>query len=457
MQRSARSLSVLALAITSIAGGAGEAPAAAPWSEPQTIARSFSNLSFERVIFGTGGDGFVAGVGQVLPGDGRLGRVIAVPVENGKPGQPRVTTTPLNLGQIRVYGRDGFVASGEVLSTRSPQVVLTRGRFGRPPRRPQRLRGRSGWPHPLDLAVNQAGDAVAAVRWCQTQGCGRQTLELLRWRAGARLSRPLRIARGHRLGAGVALNTRGDVAIVWDRFRRRGRRDVFGQILTASGKMRPRQRLGVASMSPRYRIAMTDDRRVVAAWVAQQVEECFAHPGEIAVAQAGKGGRFGRTRRLATLAITGCGRYASDPAVQFARAPDGRVLIAWSGNEGARWVVRAGELGAKRVESVAIVSDRASDAVLADLAVGPRGEAIILLANGVGGGDPTGPTRLLAVTRGGTPRSSFSAPELVTDQAGIISSVAFDPATGRATVAYHGVDAQFFPITSVVTRDPIVP
>ena len=111
----------------------------------------------------------------------------------------------------------------------------------------------------------------------------------------------------------------------------------------------------------------------------------------------------------------------------FARGPDGRVLIAWSGNEGTRWVVRAGELGASAVSGAAVVSDRATDAVLADLAVGPGGEAIILLADGVGGEDPTGPTRLLAVTR--APAGAFGAPEVVTDEFDAGGTVAFDPAT----------------------------
>jgi hypothetical protein len=446
MHRCARALLVLAL--VSIAVGAAGAQAAAPWSEPQSISGGF-----ERIRFNTDGHGLLVGLAQVLPGDGHLGRVRAAPVEGGTPGQPLASTTPLNLGELRVYGRDGVVAGGELKPGVSSQAALVRGRLGRPLGRARSLRGRSRSSHLLDLAVNRAGEAVAAVRWCQTRGCGRQTLELFRWRAGApRLGRPLRIARGRRLGAGLAINARGDVAVVWDRATRtQGRRDVFGQILTASGKLRPRRRLGAASADPHYRIALTDDRRVVAAWVAQNVSECVAHAGEIAVAQAGKGGRFGRARRLTTLAVTGCGRYASEPGVQFARAPDGRVLIAWSGNEGGRWVVRAGELGAAGVENVAVVSDRATDCVLADLALGPRGEAVVLLADGIGGADPTGPPRLLAATRAAAP-GSFTAPELVADQAGLGSSVAFDPATGRATVAYPTIDAQFQPITSIVTR-----
>jgi hypothetical protein len=447
MQRSARSGCVLAVVIAAIAGGDAGALAAAPWSEPQSI-----NGSFERILFNTGGQGMLVGLGQVLPGDGRRGKVRAATVQGGTPGLTRESTTPLDLGVMKVYGGDGVVAGGHVRPGVSPHVALTRGRLGHPLGPAQPLRGRSRSSHLLDLAVTEVGNAVAAVRWCQTQGCGRQTLAIFRWRAGARLSRPLRIARGRRLGAGVAINRRGDVAIVWDRFGRRGRRDVFGQILTASGRLRPRQRVATAPAGPRYRIALTDDRRVVVAWVAQEVNECDAHAGEIAVAQASKGGRFGRARRLTTLHITGCGRYASDPAVQFARAPNGRVLIAWSGNEGARWVVRAGELGAAGVERVAVVSDHASDAVLADLALGSRGEAILLLAEGVGGSDPTGPNRLLAVTRGWD-HDSFTAPELVADRAGIGSTVTFDPLTSRATVAYPATDAQFLPITSVVTRE----
>jgi hypothetical protein len=448
MQRSARSLSVVVVALATIAGGDAGALAAPPWSEPQSI-----NGRFERILFNTNGQGMLIGLDQVLPGDGRRG-VRAATIQGGTPGQTRESTTSLDLGVMKAYGRDGVVAGGHVLVKRgvSPHVALTRGRIGHRLGRPQPLRGRSRSSYLLDLAVDGVGNAVAVVRWCRTERCGRQTLAVFRWRPGARLSKPVRIARGRRLGAGVAINRRGDVAIVWDRFNRRGRRDVFGQILTASGKLRPRQRVGVAPAGPRYRIALTDDRRVVAAWIAQQVNECHAHPGEIAVAQAGKGGRFGRARRLTTLAITGCGRYASDPAVQFARAPDGRVLIAWSGNEGARWVVRAGDLGAAGVKGATVVSDRARDAVLADLALGSRGEAVLLLAEGVGGSDLTGPNRLLAVTRGWN-RGGFTAPELVADQTGIGSSVTFDPLTSRATVAYPSQDAHFMPITSVVTRD----
>ena len=139
--------------------------------------------------------------------------------------------------------------------------------------------------------------------------------------------------------------------------------------------------------------------------------------------------------------------------MQFARAPNGRVLIAWSGNEGARWVVRAGELGAAGVERVTVVSDRASDAVLADLALGSRGEAILLLAEGVGGSDPTGPNRLLAVTRGCGPRQLHRARAGRRPSRHRQHSHLRPLDLARATVAYPATDPQFMPITSVVTRE----
>lgn len=66
--------------------------------------------------------------------------------------------------------------------------------------------------------------------------------------------------------------------------------------------------------------------------------------------------------------------------------------------------------------------------------------------------------RSRAVTRGDA-AESFAAPELVADKTGVDSgvAVAFNPATERATVAYGAADAQFMPITSVATRDPISP
>ena len=433
-----RSLLTPVLAAALLAASAADAGAAPPWSEPTLTTAGLELAS-------SGGPTLVGIAGA---------RVLGATVEGGVAGPTRESAAPFGVTQARVGQGDRVVAGGDLPSARrrpitpaSPAVASAAGSA-----RAQSLRGRSRSSWLLDLATNDAGDAVAAVRWCHTEGCGRQSLQLFRWRAGARLGRPTRIARGRALGAGVALNARGDVAVVWDRRRGRARRAVYGQILTASGRLRPRRLLGHAPAPPRYRIAVTGTRRVVAAWVAQAVSECDASPGEIAVAQAGAGGRFTRARRLARLRITGCGRYAREPGVAFARGPDGRVLIAWSGNEGARWVVRAGELGASGVTGTAVVSDRATDAVLADLAVGPGGEAVVLLADGVGGEDPTGPTRLLAVTRCTGRRLRRS--EVVTDQFVAGGTVAFDPATRSPVVSYGAHRPDFTPATAVVTRSP---
>lgn len=443
MQRPTRALAVIAVGLGAILGAADGVRAAAPWSDPQAVPGGFPG-GVEQLRFDGAGHGRLIGLGRTRQ-NGRVDRVLAAPVEGGRPGPAAVSTTRLDMTRLRLHGRDGVVAGGD--------AALARGRLGHPLGRRQPIRGRARSSQLLDLAVNEAGDAVAAVRWCRTRGCGRQALALFRWRAGKRISRPLSLDRGRGLGAGVAINGRGDIAIVRDRVTGGGRREVVGQILTAGGTLRRARRLGAARAAPRYRIALADDRRVVAAWLAQAVSECDARPGEIAVAQAARGGRFTPARRLAALDITGCGRYVSEAGVAFARGPDGRVLIAWSGNEGGRWVVRAGELGPSGVANAAVVSDRASDAVLSDLAVGPGGDAVILLADGVGGSDSTGPNRLLAVTRSAA-AGVFGAPETVTDGMALDSVAAFDPATGRATVGMITTDAQFMPFASVVTREP---
>ena len=436
------------VAVVALATSSTDARADAPWSHP-TLSSGAMDLAptAPPTLFGV----------TQTPSEPGPRRIIGAPVDNGVPGPTQTSTASRDLNLIRVAD-GGRIVAGVYLgrSAGPPHAGLVRGSLGGPLGSPRSLRGRSAASFLLDLATNDKGDAVAAVRRCQTRGCGRQSLVLVRWRAGARLGKPRRIARGGKLGAGVALNARGDVAIVWDRLPAggRARRAVYGQLLTASGRLRPRRLLAHPSAAPRYRIAITAARRVVAAWVAQPINECVAHPGEIAVAQAGPSGRFTRAQRLARLRITGCGRYARDPAVGFARGPDGRVLIAWSGNEGPRWVVRAGELGPSGVTGTAVVSDRASDAVLADLAVGPHGEAVILLADGVGGADPTGPQqRLLAVTRASG--AAFAAPEVVTSEFDTGGTLAFDPATRSPVAAYvtHGPD--FLPTTAVVTRTPL--
>jgi len=429
-----------------LAATSADARADAPWSQP-TLTSGAMELApvAPPTLFG---------LTNSVPEAGPR-RIVGAMVRSGVPGPTVASDSPRDLNLVRVLD-DGRIVAGVVLGRRAgpPQAGLVRGRLGRPLGSPRSLRGRSKASFLLDVVTNDAGDAVAAVRRCQTRGCGRQTLELIRWRAGvARLGKARRIARGGKLGAGVGLNARGDVAVVWDRLPSGGgaRRAIYGQVLSAGGRLGPRRLLAHPSSAPSYRVAITNTRRVVAAWLAQPVSECVAHPGEIEVAQAAPGRRFTPAQRLARLRITGCGRYAQAPGVAFARGADGRVVIAWSGNEGGRWVVRAGELGPAGVTGAAVVSDRATDAVLSDLEVGPHGEAIILLADGVGGSDPTGPRRLLAVTRA-PGAGAFGAPEVVTSEIDLGGTLAFDAATGSPVAAYltHGPD--FLPTTAVVSR-----
>jgi hypothetical protein len=442
-----------AVAALSLAPAIGPAAthAAAPWSEPQPTTAGFSELAFDAA-----GQGTLFGLTQT-PGAIPVDRIIGAPVVAGTVGATRASRARINLTALRLDGTDGVVAAGDsTLEIGAPHhVAVTRGRIGGPLSRPRALGGSSVSSWLLDLAVNQGGDAAVAVRWCHTRGCGRQSLRLFRWRAGARVGRPLRIARGRKLGAAVALNERGDVALVWDRVvRDSARRDVYGQFVSAVGRVRPRQRLAGAPTAPRYRLELTNRRRVVAGWVAQPVSECDAGRGEIAVLASAAPGRFGRSQRLAKLDITGCGRYAAGPGVAFARRPgSGRVLVAWSGNEGRRWVVRAGQLGPAGVTGATVVSDRATDAVLADLAVGQASEAVVLLADGIGGADPTGPRRLLAATRAAG--AAFGAAEVVAPDAGLGSVVEIDPATHRPTVAFPGTTDAFAPVTYVTVRDPV--
>lgn len=160
--------------------------AAAPWSEPLAVPGGSSG-GVDQLRFDDAGHGLLIGLG--------VGGVLAAPVEGGRPGPAVQSATGLSpTTLVRIYGRDGVVAGGDRPGT--AHAALARGRLGRPLGRPQPLRGRSRSSQLLDLAVNEAGDAVAVVRWCRTRGCGRQTLALFRWRAGARIGRPRSIARG---------------------------------------------------------------------------------------------------------------------------------------------------------------------------------------------------------------------------------------------------------------------
>jgi hypothetical protein len=133
----------------------------------------------------------------------------------------------------------------------------------------------------------------------------------------------------------------------------------------------------------------------------------------IRAAIAAPGERFGGERTLEVVNVTGTGRYVGQAGVQASISAHHRPLIAWTGFQNDRFVVRAAEVaGGTRLTGPQVVSDPSQDTVLSDTATTASGQAVVVGLQGLRGADPVGPVSVVAATRA-SGASAFGAPEAV--------------------------------------------
>jgi hypothetical protein len=216
----------------------------------------------------------------------------------------------------------------------------------------------------------------------------------------------------------VAVDADGDVLAVWERplHGSTGTRGIYARELPARGRLGSTRRLGTSAPAPRISAALGDGRRAVVAWVSQRVSEGDAgSPAMIRAAIAAPGERFGGEQTLEVVNVTGTGRYVGQAGVVASISAHHRPLIAWTGFQNDRFVVRAAEVaGGSRLTGPQVVSDPTQDTVLSDAASTASGQAVVVGLQGLRGADPVGPVSVVAATRAaGAP--AFGAPEAVSD------------------------------------------
>jgi hypothetical protein len=268
-------------------------------------------------------------------------------------------------------------------------------------------------------AVNPRGDAIVA--WTAERS---PFLRVAERRGVARFGalRELAVART----AAVAINARGDSALVW----RAGTR-LAGRFHRAGGEWSRTVRFGSLGAVPGLRLSALVARngRVVATW---------GRPGRACGVAVRDADGAWRTRRLERrCGPSGVGTYAS-PVVPIADSR-GATYVAWTGRtKSGRRAVKFARVGpgASGVTGRALVLSRERGAVLDDAAADARGALAITYT----APQPTTTRPLLfatfaAVRRGGGAfgRADRLTPEDVFAAQG--SRVAFQPITGEPVVA----------------------
>ena len=282
----------------------------------------------------------------------------------------------------------------------------------------------------------------------------------------------------------ATMDYRADVLLVWA-----GGGAIYARELSPAGAPGPMRRLGsLAAGSPdlELRALVSDDGHAIVAWRSQSAAPGGAPNTTIELIISGRGLAFGAPRLLERFADLG-GFVPPTGSLRLLRLSSEAVMIAWTGVDAGRYVVRASPVSLRRGAWAPVVisgggpaegqagadpapagggqagadpapatggqaanragraGSKSEDAVLADLAAGPGAEAFALwrtvrsFANGAPGqaGSDTWAIRAARGHYAGHGEVSFAAPELVAAPGPDgPPTIAVDPASGRALAAW---------------------
>ena len=283
----------------------------------------------------------------------------------------------------------------------------------------------------------------------------------------------------------ATMDYRAEVLLVWA-----SGDTVYARELSPAGALAPMRRLGslpAGSPDSELRALLSDDGHAIVAWRSQSVAPGGAPVTTVELSISGSGLAFGAPRVLERFRDLG-GFIPPAGSLRLLRLSSEAVMIAWTGVDADRYVVRASPVSLRRGAWAPVVisggggsspggqadaarapaigertgSNRAltsgsqvganrspaTDAVLSDIAAGPNAEAFAVwrtapssIDGGRAGRAGSNPRRWsIRAARGhyaGHGEVSFVAPELVAAPGpNRPPAIAVDPASGRALAAW---------------------
>ena len=434
--------------------GPGVDPAAqASWSQPAALG-GCPGSEAPWAVFPSDSPGHATGPGAVVwstgsrcPGGARV--LVAAIGAGGKPAAPSALRTGSGRGiALRgplavAGGPDGGVVVAASGSASAPgsgsdapggfaHGLFTQGRAGGP-FSPASATG--GPASPIALATAYLGDVAIATPVAESHGRSAVRLRVERHHA-SRFERAVPVSRG---AAGaveslrVALDYRSDALVAWWQ-----RGAIYARDLPASGRGHPIQRLADAAPDPRIAALISDDERAIVAWAEQRDSQTSIY---LDISRPGV--RFHRPILLERFADPDGLRSPAD-SPSLIRLSSESVMLAWSGSEAGHWVVRTAAIDLKGMRAVQTMPTPGADALLAALAPGPVGDALVLWTEPQPGPDGVAnPAQAAIFAARGIDAypglSIFGKPEQVA-AAGPNSSpaLAVDPGSDRALAVWRG-------------------
>jgi hypothetical protein len=359
------------------------------------------------------------------------------------PAQPRsVPAAPqdatLVLGQplaaaATAKGQIVLVAASDRSPSSAPgrQALLSEGAAGGPFLEAQPLPGLGG---PVGVATAYRGDVVIASR--EPGGDGGIQLRMQGY-AQERFAQPVALGGG---GSGqrvlaAALDYRTDAMVVWwqDGW-------LCARERHANGPLGRLQRFAKAPANVQLTMLISDDGRAIVAWL-----DPGARGASLYLDISAPGMRLGPGRLVERLRW-GSRELPANAAVRLVRLSTESVLMAWTGTVAGHFVVRAAGLDLQGLRTTVTISPHGQDALLQDLATGPRGDAVALWsAYRPSGERPPRRARIFAAwgvpSSRGNPR--FGPPTLLSPaNASSDASVAIDPRSDRALASWREANGE---------------
>jgi hypothetical protein len=313
-----------------------------------------------------------------------------------------------------------------------------------------------GPPAPIAASSSYLGDTVLASPVPQRRAGWAIAVRVQRHYSRAFAApRVIPVGPGPVSAVAATMDYRADILLVWA-----ARGGVYARAIARSSRIEPAHRLGNAAADPEIQALISDDGHAIVAWSSRAAAPNGVLRTTIALSISGADLAFKQPRVLERFTDL---RGYTLPAgsLRLVRLSSEAVMIAWTGIDGGRYVVRASPVSLRRGAWAPVVvsgstalphgtagtAARITDAVLAALVPGPDAEALALwsAAPRRSSGAPNLQRRAIFAARGhyaGPGEVSFEAPEgLAPPGPNGPPAVAFDPGSGRALAAWAALGA----------------
>ena len=356
---------------------------------------------------------------SALGPDEQVARPTVQPLE--LPTPPQLAAVGASFGRVAVA-----LQSAQAGATRAEPAVLQGSAAGTlTPALP------GGVGSPLALTRAYLGDVALASATPRSVSVRVQRY----FRHGFAPARSIPIPAGRVSALTATMDYRADVLVAWQQ-----NGSICAHMLRASGRADRTQRLGASAPNPQLRALVSDNDHGMVVWSSTDSRAGGAARTRIHVDLSAAGVRFGTPELLASY---------PDPehvgtrsgSLALVRLSTENVVLAWTAGERGRYVVRAAPAVFAATRATTLLSDPATDAVLADLAPGPAGEAIALWSSpATGSAVNAAGSELWAartfIERGDRLASRRPQP-IAPSGANVAASVAVDPRSDRPVAAWR--------------------